>query len=409
MKKVLVISFLFPPIGGVGVLRIAKFCKYLPEHGWLPVVLTTKVPGEMSRDADLLKEVEPASKIIRTPFQRITLPGRLGILYRARIFPEEAIRWRRRAIRHAERLIKEGEVDAVFSSGDPVVNHLAAEAVARRTGLPWLADFRDEWAVNPEFVRSPAQRARADQWEKTILEKADLVTSVTAPVVDMLIQRGGGPAEKYRLIPNGFDGDILSTLPSRPATRDRFTMTFTGHLLNPEIFLPVLQALRMLFSLNMVPESELVLQVIGDFEYCRYDEALGLTGIIRKIPPRSNREALLLQKDSDLLLSVNDERRGKYAVSTKLYEYMASGRPVLAVAPAGSVTADYVAKSKTGRVVEPGRPDEIANAIHDFFQQWKRGGTTVEPDRAFLEKFDRRRTAGQLAQLLDSLTGTGRQ
>ncbi|HOW96213.1 MAG TPA: glycosyltransferase family 4 protein [Kiritimatiellia bacterium] len=396
MKKVLVISYLFPPRGGVGVIRIAKFCKYLPEHGWRPIVLTTEAPAEMSRDAELLAEVEASSVLVRMPLP----PGG-----RRRGFPEVSIRWRRPAIAQALRLAREEGVAAIFSSGDPVVNHLVAGEAARRSGRPWLADFRDEWAVNPEFIRSPFQRARADRWERDILEKADAVVSVTAPVVDMLVEKGGGPAAKYHLIPNGYDGAVLSALPSAPARRDRFTITFTGHLPNPADMLPVLKALRLMLSLRLAREDELLLRLVGDFEHFRHDEAMGLSGLVRKIPPGSHREALLRQQDSDLLLSVSDARRGRYAVSVKLYEYMASGRPVLAVAPAGSLMADYVARSRTGRAADPARPDEIADAIAYFFARWKRGNLAVEPDRAFLEHFDRRRTAGQLAGLLDSLAG----
>ena len=396
MKKALVVSCLFPPRGGVGVLRIAKFCKYLPEHGWQPVVLAADAPEGAWRDEGLLAEVEASSVIVRVP--RPPDGSKQA-------FPEESIRWRKPALAQALRLIREEGAAAIFSSGDPVVNHLVAGEAARRSGHPWLADFRDEWAVNPEFIRSVSQRARANRWERDILNKADRVVSVTAPVVEMLARKGGGPAEKYSLIPNGYDGADLSTLPPAPARRDRFTITFTGHLPNPADLLPVLNALRLLLSLRLARANELVLRLVGDFEHIRYDEAMGLSGLVQKIPPGAHRAALAWQQDSDLLLSVNDALRGRYAVSVKLYEYMASGRPVLAVAPAGSVIADYVARSRTGRAADPGRPEDIADAIAYFFARWKRGENSVEPDRAFLEPFDRRRTAGQLARLLDSLAG----
>ena len=393
MKKVLVISCLFPPRGGVGVLRIAKFCKYLPEYGWRPVVLTTEVSAESSWDADLLAELEGSLALIRQP-----IPPPAG----RPAFPENTIRWRATAFDRALRIVREHGVAAIFSSGDPVVNHLVAGAVARRGGRPWVADFRDEWAVNPEFIRSPYHRARANRWECAILRRADAVVTVTEPVVRMLVDKGVGPAAKYHLIPNGYDGAVLSALPPAPSRRDRFTITFTGHLPNPADMLPVLKALRLLLALGIAREDELRLRLAGDFEHFHYEEALGLSRLVRKLPACSNREALLLQKDSDLLLSVNNVR---HAVSAKLYEYMASGRPVLSVAPAGSLMADYVARSRTGRSVDAGRLDELADAIAYFFARWKRGQNEIEPDRAFLEPFDRRRTAGQLAHLLDSISG----
>ena len=210
MKKALVVSCLFPPRGGVGVLRIAKFCKYLPEHGWQPVVLAADAPEGAWRDEGLLAEVEASSVIVRVP--RPPDGSKQA-------FPEESIRWRKPALAQALRLIREEGAAAIFSSGDPVVNHLVAGEAARRSGHPWLADFRDEWAVNPEFIRSVSQRARANRWERDILNKADRVVSVTAPVVEMLARKGGGPAEKYSLIPNGYDGADLSTLPPAPARR----------------------------------------------------------------------------------------------------------------------------------------------------------------------------------------------
>ncbi len=419
MKKVLAISFYFPPFGGISVVRVAKFCKYLPAHGWQPVVLTIEPPTADRADPGLLQEVAAACRIHRTgfaattPLQRfLSRPSASAFVRRVRalalrwrrraVFPEESIRWLPEAVARARRLAGEEKPDAVFSSGDPVVNHLIARAVSRETRLPWIADFRDEWAVNPEFVRSAAQRRRCERMEQAIFEEARLITSVTRPVVDMLIERAPRMREKFRLIPNGYDPEDLAGLPPLPARGERFVISHVGNPYAVDL-VPFFKAVKMLLELNLVPREKLLIRLVGDWGHYGVHRLLGLGDLVQIAAHVPHREAIAAQRESDLLLMVNTDRSGHYALAAKLLEYMASGRPVLAIVPGGSVMADCVRKSNTGMVAEPGRVEEIADAVHHFFDRWRKGRNTSEPDWTFLGQFDRKKLAGDLAALLDTL------
>jgi glycosyltransferase involved in cell wall biosynthesis len=420
MKKLLILSFYFPPFGGTSVMRIAKFCKYLPEYDWQPVVLTIHDQPTRRPDLSLLQEVSESSIIHRARFDANPLSVRLLTalamrpslqhiswqalqVRRSLIFPDDCSRWWLKATAYAFRLVEQYKMDAIFSSGDPLVNHLAAYPVSRLKNIPWIADFRDEWAVNPEMVRSKFQQEVCDKAEQVIFKQAGLITSVTQPVVDMLIEKAPRLREKFRLVPNGYDADEVSNVPETPADPNRFVITYTGNLTAYANFDPLLKALKMLISLNLIPMDRILVQLVGDCEYYQYGDWLGLSHVVKKIPHRSHLETLALQRNSSLLLAIVTGPRGKYAFAVKLYEYMASGRPILALVPEDSVMAEAVRQSNTGRVVNPDRIEILAGAIYDYFVLWRQNRCYTAPDRTFLEQFDRRKLAGRLADLLNEV------
>jgi glycosyltransferase involved in cell wall biosynthesis len=425
MKKVLIISFYFPPFGGTSVMRIAKFCKYLPACDWQPVVLTIEDQHARRRDFSLLQEVSDTSIIHRTRFdanppsvrlltalamrpslQRFS--WRLLQLRRLMFFPDECTRWWFKASAWTFKLVERNKIDAIFSSGDPLVNHMAACLVSRLKNIPWIADFRDEWAVNPEMVRSKFQKQMCEKAEQAIFKQAGLITSVTQPVVDMLIGKAPRLRKKFRLIPNGYDADEVSTVPETPTDPNRFVITYTGNLTTYANFAPLLKAVKMLISLNLIPMDRILVQLVGDCEHYKYGDWLGLADVVKRIPHRSHPETLALQKNSALLLATVTGPRGKYAFAVKLYEYMASGRPILALVPEDSVMAEAVRQSNTGRVVNPDRIEDLAGTIHDYYLLWRQNRCHTEPNRTFLEQFDRRKLAGRLADLLNELQRSAR-
>jgi glycosyltransferase involved in cell wall biosynthesis len=420
MRKVLIISFYFPPVGGTSVMRIVKFCKFLPRYDWQPVVLTTDEQPSRRPDFSLFQEVSDTSIIHRTrfnahpPFVRLltALPMRPSLkrfssralqLRRSLIFPDDSTRWWLKASASAFTLVEQNRIGAIFSSGDPLVNHMVAYLVSRLKNIPWVADFRDEWAVNPEMVRSEFQEKMCKKVEQAIFKQARLITSVTQPVVDMLIGKAPPFKEKFHLIPNGYDADEVSKAPEVVTESNRFVITYTGNLTAYANFDALLKAIKMLISLNLIPMNRILVQLVGDCEYYKYGDWLGLADVVKRIPHRSHPETLALQRNSSLLLMINTEPSGKYAFSVKLYEYMVSSRPILALVPEDSIMADGVRKSNTGRVVNPDRIEDLASAIHDYYLLWRQNRCHTEPNRTFLEQFDRRKLAGRLADLLNEV------
>ena len=168
MRRVLVIAYYFPPMGLSGVQRVAKFVKYLPEHGWQPTVLTIEPAGYYAYDTTLLHEVKQAGvAICRTAswdptrffrrHQTIPLPSepqrrRLSTVSQLLFVPDNKIGWLPHALRAGRRLLKERAFDAIFSSAPPYTAHLIAARLSRQSGVPLVVDFRDDWVGNPRHV-----------------------------------------------------------------------------------------------------------------------------------------------------------------------------------------------------------------------------------------------------------------
>jgi glycosyltransferase involved in cell wall biosynthesis len=418
IKKVLIISFYFPPYGGISVMRIAKLCKYLPNHGWYPIVVTAQLDKMNRIDRKLENEVQNTCKIygsgfvLNTPLMKFLKKNIaekhftwffhfILTLRKRMVFPDESIRWISKAVLQALKVARQEDVSAIISSGDPVVNHLAAIIVSKITKISWIADFRDAWAVNPDRIQSRFQRSICDYVEKRILTKATVVTSVTNPVVAYLARKVSKRQDAFYCITNGYDEEETKSLLDIRPVRDIFLMTFTGNPTEYAQFNPFFKALKLLVHLGKIDKNKIRIQLVGDFEGFHGDELLGISDIIIKFPHISHGKVISMQQGSHVLLLVQYGESSKYAVSAKLYEYMATGRPILAIVSDTGITAQYVKAGRVGRVVDPERIDDIANAVLFFYNLWLEDRLVVDPDWTFIRQFERKELAGQFASLLN--------
>ena len=290
---VLVVAYAFPPLGGVGVQRTLKYVKYLPQSGWQPIVLTAAKPAYPVRDAKLLDELPADLRVERTgSFEPARLPaavasrfgrgpsassidatlGRTGTGRSARLlmkgmiawnriwglllFPDAAVGWVGPATRRGLAVHKRTPVDAIYSSSGPVSCHLIAGRIAARTGLPWIADFRDPWIGN-SFATPPRgwHAIQQRRLERRIVEGADKLIFPTPGVAEAYEERYPWAAGKMCVIPNGYDRADLSTAERVTGDADRkadrtserpFRLVYTGSLYGQhelEIFLHGLEIL----------------------------------------------------------------------------------------------------------------------------------------------------------------------
>jgi glycosyltransferase involved in cell wall biosynthesis len=418
IKKVLIISFYFPPYGGTSVMRIAKLCKYLPDYGWHPIVVTVRLDKIHRIDRKLEEEVQNTCKIyhsgfvLDTPFMKFlkkhitekhfTRFFRFALTLRIRmVFPDESMRWLPKAVLQALKAARQEDVSAIISSGDPVVNHLAAIIVSKIRKIPWIADFRDAWSVNPDRIRSRFQISVSDYVEKRILTKATIVTSVTNPVVAYLARKVAKRQDAFCCITNGYDEEETTNLADIQPARDVFLMTFTGNFTEYTQFNPFFKAIKLLVHLGKIDKRKIRIQLVGDFKGFHDDKLLEISDIIMISSHISHEEVVSMQQASHVLLLVHYGESSKYAVSAKLYEYMATGRPVLAIVSDASITAQYVKAGRVGRVVDPKRIDDIANAVLYFYNLWLEDRLVVDPDWTFIRQFERKKLAEQFASLLN--------
>jgi glycosyltransferase involved in cell wall biosynthesis len=404
-RRVLVLAYFFPPLGGGGVQRTLKFVRYLEPLGWDATVITAKSSHYPARDPSLVADVPASTHVIRTP----ALPAARWIglvLHRLRLlrfhawvtWPDGGIGWAPFALLAALRTVRRERIDVVFSSSAPYGSHLVAMLLSRRTGIPWVADFRDEWAANVHLreqphalVRLPAKAERA-------------VTSVARRIVvaaDYFQLEGLAPDDQRRIvIVNGVDAADLPSEPVQPPA-DHFALANVGTIYGSLDPSPVLRVLARLVERGEIDREHFQVRFVGsiwsdDFRPppgIRF-EHIGYVEHARAVEEMSSATALLLYRPSSTL-----------APSGKLFEYLASGRPLLCVAHRDNLASRLVRDWDAGVTADPDDALSTEQAILTLWRRWveNRLPDQSEVRRRTLEQYSRQAGAARLAQVLDEV------
>ena len=415
-RKVLLISYLFPPLGGSGSLRPLKMAKYLPIYDWLPVVLTVKNPDwYYANDPELLKELSQDVLVFRAPMIRASWIYRCLNPFKVKIFdrliceylihPDEQIGWLPFAYRSAIKLIKKNKISAIYSTSGPLTCHLIALLVKRRLNIPWIAEFRDEWFEAPNLpLPTKLHKKLHYRLEELIVTEADRIVTM-APAFSLFLMKHGVSPDKLTTIPAGFDPEDFR-LSQKKLIHDRphFTIVFVGLIY--ETFPPdrFLSAVNALIAEGKIPAGDLRIRFVGANTVVSNLDPFGIvecTGFI----PRT--EAIAEVLNADLLLLLLSRERGQGVIPSKVFEYMASGRPILALIPPEGAVAEIIERTKTGTVVDFDDFAGIKRTFLNLYQHWKTASLTGKPDWSELNQFDQTRLFREIADILDKITGTG--
>jgi glycosyltransferase involved in cell wall biosynthesis len=439
MKKVLIVAYYFPPSGGPGVQRVLKYVQYLRDFGWEPVVLTVRDGNFPARDESLLEAIPAGVTVIRTdifePYDfyrkltgkekgsaidvntirkegaKIPMSERVAEFIRATFFiPDARIGWYNHAIKAGMEAIAAENVSAIYSSSPPYTCALIARGLKRKSGLPWIAGFRDPWTG---FITTPdrwALPARVDRkLERAVFTEADAVEVAWLGITkDAMRKYPSLPESKFHHLPNGFDSADFPAVDAGSRTDMRFTVTYTGSMYgrrNPDAFL---RAVELMVSRGEVDPAKIRLRFIGRFgdEVIQMFAASSLGSAIEVVgymPHSASIEQLLL---ADALLLVVDEcDESDEVVPGKVYEYIGSGHPLLAVAPERSAIADLIVETRSGYVAHQSNIAGIAQAFLRLYRDHVNGTRSLAPDTEAIARYERKNTTGELAGLLDGLTG----
>ncbi len=372
MKRVLMIAYYFPPIGGVGVIRPVKFAKYLRAYGWDPIVLTVHEIAYPLRDPDLLLEVydvpifrtgslDPTRilwKLGRRP--RFTARARQWSLLGSNffLFPDSKVPWLPFAVRRGREIARRLRPDALYSVSPPFTSHLIAWLLHRRFRIPWVADFTDPWPTGHR-TPTPFHRLLYRRLRSAIVRRC------TVPVK---VYEGLPLGPRAVWIEHGYDPDEFAGPPrSSRFSPDELHVVYTGSLVDRE------EGFRLfLKALRQVPRVRLWFAGPSAETLERWAEEEGVRDRVQTLGFRPHHEIPDLLKAGDVLLFVSP-----YETSTlKLYEYLGAGRPILLMAPPGSDAIQL-----TRRYPEILRPvtrlDDIVSALRDLWFQ--RGRPLVPP------------------------------
>jgi len=405
------------------VLRTLKFSRYLQDFGWRVTVLTLRRDAYAVTDAKLEAQIPDSVRVVRTGFlhtkRHISMRGRYPAILAV---PDAWIGWYPWAVAAGRKLIAEDPVDLVFSTSPHATAHLIARALSRRACVPHVIDFRDPWCEEPPEPGTPAIVHRFAPWlERKVVTSAAHVVTSTAELRDMLRSRYSTELPgRFTAIPNGYDEADFAALPDRQETAsERMLVVHAGNInatfRNP---CPLLQAVARAGGRGALDPSKVLMRFIGGGPYADSErirkciEDTGLTGSVEFLPRVPYGEALVELAKADLLLLLQASEDTASLVPAKLYEYLRSMRPVLALVLPGAAT-EVLAKTGGGWVANPRNGNELENAMLDVFRQWQNGTLRSQhADLKALHQFDRRNLTAQLAKIFDAVSldwsgGTG--
>ena len=425
MKKVLIITYYWPPGSGSGVQRFLKFTKYLNSFGWQPVILTVKNGNFTSIDHTLLEDIPNNTPVYRSyslePFYWYNLllkrksnsstAGSIGIgdksviqkiaLYiRANFFiPDARIGWNRLAYRVAKKIFKQHKIDAIITTGPPQSTHLIGERIKNNFNLPWIVDLRDPWTTvfyNSLFPRTENSKLKDKRMEDRIVKSADAITVVSEGLVSEFQSRN----ENISLIYNGYDESDFNI--TKRKSIDKFKITYVGNLMSNQNIESFWAALSNLINKNKIFKEKIVLELVGNIDPSVYlsIKQFGLKSYIKKVGFVDHHQSVKYMINSDLLLFVIPNSEDNFKIITgKLFEYLATGNDILSIGPIEGDASKILKKLNHFSMIDYTNVSEIENTILDSFNLKKR-----EYKMNHISKYSRYKQTEKLADLLNKIT-----
>ncbi|PWA09411.1 glycosyltransferase family 4 protein [Flavobacterium laiguense] len=425
-KKILIITYYWPPAGGPGVQRWLKFVKYLPDFDIQPIVYIPENPTYPIIDANLEKEVSEKAIILKNkifePYQLASFFSKnktkkisSGIIpnqkkqsfldktllwIRGNLFiPDARVYWVKPSVSYLEKYIVENNIDTIVTSGPPHSLHLIGLSLKQKLNLTWFADFRDPWTTigyHKSLKLSTGAARKHKALEYQVLNTADtiIVTSKTTKTEFEDITN-----KPIAVITNGYDTEQVAKL----SLDTKFSLAHIGSFLserNPAILWESLVEL-----LDEVPDfkSHLEIKLIGAVsqEVLETISQFGLNSYLNNLGYVSHSEAVAHQRNSQvlLLIEINSEET-KSIIPGKLFEYMVSNRPIIAIGPADSDFAEIITETNTGVFFDYTEKLKLKTLILKYYNQFLEGN--LQSYGVGLQKYSRKNLTKQLAQLIHS-------
>ena len=427
MKRVLIISYYWPPIGGSGVQRWVKFAKYLPSEGWQPVIYTPENPDMTSMDESLLKDIPQEAEIIKTRifepygiYRKLTgdkgaakteanpVTGkkkspvkRLTGWIRGNMFmPDPRCFWIRPSVRFLKKYLKDHPVDIIISTGPPQSMHLIARRVSLATGIPWIADFRDPWTkvfYYKHLQLSKWADKRHHQLEKKVLDDATAIVAVS-PLVQQDFQNM--TSTPVHLVTNGFDESDYAA----PIENDGFfNVVHTGLLTSNGNPVELWKALgRKCVEDELFREKfRLILAGKTDQEVLAAITDAGIDGHLTDLGYLPHDQVVKeQQKASLLILPIREEPETKAILPGKLFEYLAVGNPILGVGTSEGAMADVLKETAAGKIFNWDESEGVYSYIDDCWNAFKNG---QKNEKADVLKYSRRELTHKMTSLFENI------
>ncbi|MBI4723287.1 MAG: glycosyltransferase [Candidatus Stahlbacteria bacterium] len=441
MKRVLVIAYYFPPLGMGGVRRVVNFCKYLPNFGFKPIVMTVKDIAYFAQDNELAKEIrcpvyrsnslDPLRlmKILSTGtkdfgFVRAKYQGVGNFLF----LPDNKIGWLSFGVKLGLKLIRQNKIDIIFATAPPYTGLVMGWLLKKISGLPLVIEFRDPWPYFP--YPTCVHKWIGNRLKNKVIADADAIISVNEHIKLSLLseyrrQKTGDRRQetedrrqetgdrrqktgdrKIEVIPPGYSPDDFPKSFERNKPKDKFTILYTGAFIPPRTPLYFLKAISTLITNGQIKMSDIRVEIIGfcDEKVKSIANDLNLAEVVSFKPYQTHKYCLERIIATDILWIMMDEMETG-ASTGKIGEYLGAGRPILATIP-DSPCADIIRKTNIGVVVPPRDINAIADAIYELFLKSKQGVISELPI-SMVEKYSYVYLTSKLANIFSRLTWRG--
>ena len=427
-KKILIITYYWPPAGGPGVQRWLKFAKYLPEFGWEPTVFIPENPSYPLLDESLEKDVPKDLEIIKTkiwePYQfaeklnksnkkfkagqfdvgqNQSWKSKLSIWVRGNFFiPDARVFWVKPSIKYLKKYLSENHFDAFVTTGPPHSLHLIGLGLKKEfPELKWIADFRDPWTEisyykHLKLTKSSDKKHR--DLEQKVFKTADITLATSFTDAENFRKKGANAI----CITNGFDSDASTALNiSDENAQKKFTLSYVGvleQLRNPEVLWKVLDEL---INENEDFANDFELKFAGriDDKILIYLKDLRVKNSIKNLGYLSHDKALQEMVNSNLLLITNfPQESSKGIIPGKIFEYLATGKQILSFGPKDADVAKILDETKAGKHFDYSEKENVKDFIFNQYLNWKSDKTTE--NQSSIEQYSRKNLTKTLAQIL---------
>jgi glycosyltransferase involved in cell wall biosynthesis len=361
--------------------------------------LAEEIPASVA--VERTRSIEPRNTLIA--LNKLGLGGLARAIEPWFLIPDDQRGWVPFATRRALALHRAKPFHAVVATAGPYSALLVGQALKRRAGIPFVADFRDEWTTNPYLAdRYPTawHRRFNRHLETSVLEDADRVVCVSRPWLDTI--RGLVPEQpdaKFRVHENGYDAAHFETVTATRA--DKFRIVYAGAFYGHRKPAAFLEAVRLVTAEGRIPASDIEIRFVG---HGSAPSAAALPStMFRALPQRPFREALRELSDAAVLLLVIPREGGPGNHTGKLFNYLAAARPILCLAPEPNVAADLIRESRSGVVAPPDDPSAIADALVALWRDWKDGRVLPERRAGVLARYEADAQTKAYAEMLEEL------
>ncbi|PIE52663.1 hypothetical protein CSA37_05375 [Candidatus Fermentibacteria bacterium] len=420
MKKLILLTYTFPPLSSGGTPVVLNMCRYLPRNGWEVIPFTVDKPVGMMTDPTLEKWIPENTRVVRIPHRVYGYPasesngaGRKGnplksVLKKAVhnyvLIPDRVISWRKNAVPALLELIRRKLPECVVSFGPHHSLHLIAMEACRKTDTPFIPFFGDLWLADSNTDKgSPLNRFIQEILEKRTVKAARGLIVTTEGSAGYFVNRYGKYCPPNHVAENAYDPDRIGTRGTKRHRGEHLTAGWTGNFFGNQTPEQLFSGFEMFYQRN--PDSRIRLKMVGGIDAASIQrlERYPLKGKVTHYGMVQWSSVPEFQKSCDLLITYLAGRQyAELKNSSKTAEYLASGRAILAIAPEGDLTR-RVRRFGRGYTVQP-RADEIALQLENIEYQWKTSTLSTPVDfSAIEEKFSAPRVMKRLASFLNGL------